>query len=209
MSSLVNGMNRQFNAFLSDYSRYSEIKQLTYNIAALQQKEKGLNLFSVLSFFPGEGKTLFCAALAIAYADAFHANVLVVDTTTFQNKGSLLLEQCIGNTHPLINVVSLDKLKSNTNGLETEKPDCDFSIAKIISKEGLKKYGLVLLDTVALEAKNKNNVDPLLLARLSSASILIVSQALLKAPNLSARVKMLEEPALHLTGVISNEAHNP
>ena len=40
-------------------------------------------------------------------------------------------------------------------------------------------------DTVSLTAKNRNNIDPMLVARLADASLLVVSRKLLKSAKLS------------------------
>src|SRR5882672_9222683 len=89
-----------------EFIRYSELKQLAYKIAALQQ-EKAFGSLAVLSVFPGEGKTLFCATLAMAFVETLRTPVLVMDTTTFQNNGSLVLKQCLGASLPMVEVVSL------------------------------------------------------------------------------------------------------
>src|SRR5689334_6815517 len=88
---------------LQEFIHYYELKQLAYQFSALQQ-QKGFHSLSVLSFYPGEGKTLFCAALALAYAEACGSKVLILDTTTFQNKNSLNLKTCFNGSAPQIHV---------------------------------------------------------------------------------------------------------
>ena len=217
-----------------EFIRYSELKQLAYKFAALQQK-KMFRTLAVLSFFPGEGKSLFCAALAMAYAETCRTNVLVVDTTTFQNKRSLVLKECFNGSVPEVHVMSLEELRRASagsgqlsSGSRTEKTPAlegvvvrehpantaitkenDLSLIKNAAEDRAKQYGLILLDTAPLNAKNKNNVDPLLVAHSSEASVLVVSQKLLHAPDLNAYLKDLEDPTLHLVGMISNEEFVP
>src|SRR3954451_17471476 len=95
---------------LKDITQYSEVKRLADNLMLLQ-RQKQFRSLAVLSLFPGEGKTLFCAMMAHAYSDAFQARVLVVDTTTFRHPKSLNLKQCIDPAHPLIDCISLEEYR--------------------------------------------------------------------------------------------------
>lgn len=218
---------------LQEFIRYSELKQMAYNIAALQQ-QKMFHSLAVLSFFPQEGKSLFCVALALAYAEASRSKVLIVDTATFHQEGSLVLSQCLNGSQTLVEVMSLEDLRKGSSrlippaaSLNTEKspfleaeivkdrrptvqapPENDFNLLKKVAHDGSKGYGLVLLDTASLNAKNKSNIDPLLVARLSDASVLIVSREFLNSRNVTSQLKMMEDPALHLLGIISNEAYS-
>jgi len=217
---------------LREFIRYTELQQLAYNVAAMQQ-EKMFHSLAVLSFLPAEGKTLFCAAMAKSYMETCRTKVLVVDTTTFQNKGSLDLKECFNGSSPEVHVASLEELRRESIGwgsspaewrsgktavlegeIVRERPpnatlsrENDFSLIKNAAEDRSKQYGLVILDTAPLEAKNRSNVDPLLVARLSDASVVVVSRKLLQAPKLGASLKVLEDPSLHLIGMISNEAH--
>src|ERR1041385_3285987 len=79
---------------LRDITRYAEFKRLAYNIVA-QQQQRQFRSLTVLSAFPMEGKTLFCAAVAMAYAETCRSSVLAVDATTYRNPESLTLRDCI------------------------------------------------------------------------------------------------------------------
>jgi len=224
---------RTFQPFdrLKDLMNYSELKRMAYSILAIQQKKRFRTL-SVLSCFPGEGKTLFCAAMAMAYADACRSRVLVVDTTTSHNPRSLILKDCLDPSMSQIDFLSLSERQAESNDLKTSTLDArharetpsveavlvrenttslsvtkesDHALISKVASEGSKHYGLALLDTVPLTVKNKKNIDPYLAASLSDASVLIVSQTLLNAPDLRACLKVLQNPALHLIGVVSNE----
>jgi len=216
---------------LKDLIHYSEIKRLAYKIIA-QQQQKRFRSLAVLSSFPMEGKTLFCAAMAMAYAETSRASVLVVDTTTHQNSKSLTLKDCLDPSCTQIEYLSLAERRTKSNGalsmpidvhLARRQPsveaevvegkaisvsvikESDHALITKVAEESAKQYGLVLLDTVALMARNKNNIDPLLAANLTDASVLMVSPKLLNASNLSACLKLVEDPALHLIGMVSNE----
>jgi Mrp family chromosome partitioning ATPase len=219
---------------IGEFVRYSELKQLAYNTVALQQ-EKRFHSLTVLSFFPGEGKTLFCAALAMAYVEACRARVLVLDTTTIQNKRSLMLRDCFDGSTPQVDVITLEDLRKESvnlrvpmangtyaNAGSTVGPEIvdgspednwsgresDFSLIKRLTEDRSKNYGLVLLDTAALHAKNRSNIDPLLVARLSGASVLVVSRQLLESPGLVSSLKVVQDPTLKLIGIASNEGRN-
>src|SRR5262249_25603828 len=84
---------------LSDAVQYAEVKRLVDQIMRLQH-QKGFRSLAVLSLFPGEGKTLFSAALALAYTSIGQARALVVDTTTLHNPTSLILKQCFDASSP-------------------------------------------------------------------------------------------------------------
>jgi len=219
---------------LKDLMHYSELKRLAYNILAQQQKKRFRTL-AVLSAFPMEGKTLFCAAAAMAYVDTCRSNVLVVDTTTYHNPKSLNLKDCLDPSFPQIDYLSLAERRTKSNGtngahampidprLARQQPTVEIEVVKntavsvsvikesdhaLISKvaeEGAGQYGLVLLDTVPLMAGNKGNIDPLLVAHLSDASVLIASPKLLNSSDLRACLKIIEDPAIHLIGMVSNE----
>lgn len=209
-------------ARIEEYSHYTEVRQLAYNIAALQQ-ESMFHSLAVLSFFPGEGKTLACAALARAYFEARRAPVLIVDTTLRESSSSLALRQCLPSPECTADIASLSDWRKNGaspgrspgedtgHGLPLATPGApnDFALIQSVASHNAKRYGLILLDTVPLTAKNKNNVDPLLIARAANASVLVVSKKLLDAPQLEEKLKLLEDASLHLLGLISNEEFEP
>jgi Mrp family chromosome partitioning ATPase len=216
---------------LGEFVQYSELKQLAFNIAMLQQ-EKMFHSLAVLSFFPGEGKTLFCAAAAMAYADVRQSRVLIIDTTTLQNQGSLLLRDCFTPPSPAVDLMTMQEIRAGSNdapmpesGRARDKhqilhePEIatntrlrtvsgqgsDPNLLRMATQEKSKSHGLVLMDTAPLNSRNKSNVDPLVVARQSDASVLIVSRALLDAADLSACLKIARDPTLRLIGVVANE----
>ncbi len=212
---------------MSEYVRYAELKAAAYAVASLQQK-KMFHSLAILSLYPRDGKTHFTAALALAYADVCRANVLVVDATTYQNKDSLALQEVIPASHPFVRVRSVAQMqiKPATSGaspgshipgeppVEAEivhpdeapkppLPDNDFSLLQDVMKQS-KPYGLVLLDTAAMTAKNKNNIDPCLIARLCDSSLLLVGPPTLSAPDVTRSLTVLHDPSIHLLGLIDN-----
>jgi Mrp family chromosome partitioning ATPase len=215
---------------LKDVVQYSEVKRLADNVMLLQ-RQKQFRSLAVLSLFPREGKTLFTAAMALSYADAMQSRVLVVDTTTLRHPQSLILKQCIDASSPMIDLISLEEYRrgtttngnSNGNGSyhaaeeNALKPDVvnppvnllvrresDQFLIKKLADERASQYGLILLDTAPLTAKNKSNIDPMLVARMADASVLVMNPHL-QSSSLDLHLKILKDPALHLMGIISNE----
>jgi Mrp family chromosome partitioning ATPase len=217
---------------LKDVMHYSELKRMAYGLVARQQKSHFRTL-AVLSCYSGEGKTLFCATLAKAYADICGLNVLVVDAASNYDPSSLALKECIDPALlAQVDYLSLSERRNNPNRTRTVAArgvhqqssietvgteqnghavamsvyrDSDHALIRQVAEEGSRQYGLILLDTVALMSRNKKNTDPFIVAQLADASILIVSPKLLKSPDLNACLKVVENPALHLIGMVSNE----
>lgn len=216
---------------LKDLMNYSELKRLAYKIIA-QQQQKRFRSLAILSSFPMEGKTLFCAAMAMAYAETTHSSVLVVDATTHHNPKSLTLKDCLDPSVSQIDYLSLAERRNESNGVHPMPMEnrlarrqfsveaevvqgsaisvslvnkSDHALISQVAEESAKDYGLVLMDTVSLAARNKNNIDPLLAAHLTDASVLIVSPKLLSSTNLNACLKLIKDPTLHLIGMVANE----
>jgi Mrp family chromosome partitioning ATPase len=226
---------------LEDVTQYAEVKRLTDTIMALQT-QKGFRSLAVLSLFPGEGKTLFTAAMAMSYAATSSSRVLAVDATTAQDPQSLILKQCLGHQFNSIHYLSLEDYRrgiGNSNGRDsgngyhsgsnghdpewTEAPameadwvgegtitlvvkkKSDQSLIQAIADEHAADYGLTLIDTAPLSARNRGNIDPLLVARMADASVVMASPRLLNSPHLHEHMAVLRDPALHVLGLISNE----
>jgi hypothetical protein len=227
MSRSSRAIDQRFKEFI----RYAEVKHIAYNVIALQE-QKMFRSLAVLSFFPGEGKTLFCAAMAMAYVEASNNKAAVIDTTNFQNKKSLSLGDCFEGFSPQLELLSLEGLRraSRSAPLSAEKraagdkmsviePDImsapwagppvsvenDFSLVRRATEDNAKQFRLVLMDTVPLSVRNRGNIDPLLVARTCDASVLIVSRKFLDSGNMNNSLKILEDPSIHLLGMISNE----
>lgn len=207
---------------LRDYSQYAELKQLAFRIKAMQA-DRPFQTLAILSYFPKEGKTLLCAALAMAYADVARSRVAIIDTTTRRNEDSLTLSECLIPGDRRVVMLTMDELRhgTKTSGSDPARPVVhnpeivteipahphegrNTEGFRAVSEEG-KPYGLVMMDTVALSSKNRNNVDPYMIARQTEAAVLVVSRPLLNSPEVSHALKVLREPGLHLIGVIANE----
>jgi Mrp family chromosome partitioning ATPase len=212
---------------LKEVAHYTEVKRMADHFLLLQ-RQKQFRSLAVLSLFPGEGKTLFTALLATAYTQACHGRVLAVDTTTLHTPRSLRLHQCLDPDYPLIDFVSLDEYRHTTNGdgiyhdrhaddvavhqaamngpvATLVKKDSDQYVLRKLAEERSSQYDMILLDTAPLASKNKGNIDPLVMARIADASVLVMNPHRLDKTNLAIPLNMLKDPALHLIGIVSNE----
>jgi Mrp family chromosome partitioning ATPase len=208
---------------LADVAQYSEIKRLADQIIQMQ-RQKPFRSLAVVSLFPGEGKTLFTALMAMAYADACQTRVLVVDTATLRHPASLVLKQCFDSSYPLIDAISLEEYRHSKaeestlnkssdaafkadfmNGsVSMVKKESDQFLIRKLAQERASQYGLVLLDTAPLTTRNKGNIDPLLVARIADVSVLVLNPQRMPVTNIATHMKILKDPALHLMGIVSN-----
>lgn len=214
---------------IREFAQYSEIKQLAFRIKSLQAQKRFQSL-AVLSYFAGEGKTLLCAALALAYADISRNQVCIIDTTTRYIEGSLRLPECLVATERRVAIMTMEDLRTGKANIAREGPAAagkspvvhspevvsgippqavdgrapDATLFRAMSEEG-KTHGLVLIDTVSLNSKNRGNVDPLGIARQSDAAILVVSRKLLNSSEVEQCMTIVRDHELHLMGVVANE----
>jgi len=130
---------------------------------------------AVTSFEPREGKSVLCLALAAAARER-GLKVLILDSATFVRPGSVSLEEAL----------EVEESSGETVATSPALPGVDYQPwifrdgARI--KEGraelerlARSYDLVLLDTAALNAHNRANVDPQICARLTDGTILVGS----------------------------------
>lgn len=199
-------LNESVRGVLAEYVRRTEFKRILNQIVALQLDEKAKSL-AILSYFPGEGKTFFVAALALAYVKFLNGRVLIVDTTNQTSKRSLFLE-CILNESG-----QSAKLPGTTSGridlitganFEQKDNDCaDFHIGPYVDQ--IKQdYDLVLLDTCAVAKADCNNMDPLIVARFVDAALLVTSPRSLQHEILTRMRKITERYEIRLVGSIFN-----
>lgn len=211
---------------LKEVIHYAEIRRMADNILLLQQQKQFRSL-AVLSLFPGEGKTLFCALMAMAYSEASQTRVLAVDSATLHTPRSLRLKMCLDPTYPMIDFLALEEYRQSANGNgsfsghpEQDLPvrdthnasvgllvrkESDQLLLRKLSEEHANQYGLILLDTTSLTTRNKGNIDPLVMARMADASVLVMNPHNANRSNIDIPLSLLKDPALHLIGIISNE----
>ena len=191
---------------LQKFIQYTEIKSLLDRILHLQETEKFQSL-AILSELDGEGKTFITATLAHAYTERLKKKVLVVDASNSGNrnstpvpaharqKGDLLSE--LLEESPLVDVISL----RDWGGA---KADADEYQLKALFAQTGSKYGLILVDTSALSRKNRNNFDPVVIARQCEASILLSARSDVPQDISSENRKRILDSGIKLIGMIFN-----
>jgi Mrp family chromosome partitioning ATPase len=193
---------------LHNFIQYTEIKNLLDRLLLLQETEKFHSL-AVLSEFDGEGKTFVAAALAVAYTERLKRKVLIVDTTTPRQlhlpvsaktrKKSELLGELLEEAEQ-VDVISL----SEWSGMKSHGNADEYQIKKLFAQIAT-QYSLILVDTSSLSRRNRNNFNPVLIARQCDASILISARSEI-APAISEEHKNnIVNSHVKLIGMIHNQ----
>ncbi|MDR3607103.1 MAG: hypothetical protein P4M08_06970 [Oligoflexia bacterium] len=190
---------------LLNYIQYSETKDLLDRLLMLQENAKFKSVV-VLSELSGEGKTFVTAALALAYTERLKKRVLVVDTATPRPAGAAnpgrpspdLLNELLERSET-VDVISLRAW----SGLKKGGDAAEYQLKALFSQVAA-QYGLVLVDTSSLARKNRNNLDPSVIARQCDAAVL-VSSKIEFAVNVSLENrKRMEASGIKLIGMIYN-----
>lgn len=206
---------------LFEYVRYTEFKRLLGQITLIMDGE-GFNSITVVSELPEEGRTFFVSAVALGYSLLLDRRVLVVNTASQSQYRSLMHERIFqfgkvgqgfsgppsppdaGSVGSLLRPRPGIELISPFAGGENQVPvSSDFQLGRYI--ESLKEsYDLVLFDTCALNANNKNNMDPVVIARQSDTAILLTSWKSMDRALLSRTQERLRHWNIRLMGTIFN-----
>lgn len=153
--------NIDLNEYISEQPAQEAFKQLNINIG-LNQKAGKFKLVSIVSFYPGEGKTSVAINLAFAAAKSGN-NVLYVDADLRKSKKLNL--KGYGETKGLTDIsedMEIDEVICNTslNNLKIVTPGTNAvdPVVYLQSKEFNRfiewvsqQYDLVLIDSIALE----------------------------------------------------------
>ena len=192
---------------LTEYIRQTAFKRILHQfmkqVSAAESKS-----VSVLSAYPGEGKTFFVSVLALGLAQFLGQKVLIVDSVA-QTKGKSLYFQGLlgevlpdmprdGNERGVIELLSTDSGTSDTNDT------ADFQLAKYFT--GITgEYDLMLVDTCSIFAAESSNLDPLILAGNTDASLLVTSPRSLIPETAQSLADELGQFDVNLIGSVFNE----
>jgi Mrp family chromosome partitioning ATPase len=196
---------------VTEFVHYAEFKRILDRVvnAHLQDKVKSI---AILSELPGEGKTLLTAALAVGLSELLNSKILVIDTQTFAAPNSLTLDRAL-ETDELPSaakptqktlLVKADLLPMSRQQNKSKDGIVEYKINDLI-QEYSSRYDLLLFDTSALSAKNRNNIDPWVIARHVDTNILVVGDETLKknmSPSFNER-RLSDK--LKICGLIYNE----
>lgn len=201
------------NSPFLDYIRYSEFKRLLGELAVMVDRDR-FKTIAVLSEHPGEGKTFLVSAMALGYASLLDRKVLIVDTVIRNDESHSLYLKKIYEEHleyapflggakthvaRMIELIS-PEMRENK---EDSGDAADFRIGTYVNS--IKdNYDLILVDTCALGAKNKRNIDPVIVARQSDASILVTSDRSLNRESVQRVKQIMAQWHVRVVGVIHN-----
>lgn len=194
---------------LPDLVHRSEFKRAFEQVIAQMQSLNKKSL-ALLSLEPSEGKTLLTSLIAFGYAEFLNERVLIIDAQTSSRSSSLHLQQIfetdeasklagIRRTFQLnIDILELATFESKrASGLE-------YHVDALLDSVG-EDYGLILIDTSAINSKLKNSFDPIVLANRADASLLVVSDKTLGARAISSLKSKPFVQAQKVLGVLYNE----
>lgn len=188
----------------SEYIRYTEIKRLIHQVSNELDRKKSKS-FSVISQYPGEGKTFFVAVLAVGFAQLLKRRVLIVDTTTQTQGGNLYLDRIFDA--PAKNQVESPHvdLISPRNQEGRSEESADFEIGPLADLYA-ERYDLVLFDTCALSLTNKNNMDPVIISKHAGASVLVQTQRSIDVDVINSVREQLGAWDISILGTVFNDA---
>jgi Mrp family chromosome partitioning ATPase len=212
---------------LFDYIKHPDFKRLLNQIVS-QQAEQGFRTLSVLSKFPGEGRTFFTAVLALGYSLYLGRKVIIIDTVNSTRSDSFFfgrilsddrVEKAMISGPGVIDLMTMRALtrqirllqRSNSNDLnllsENEILDpatADFKVGQVLALLRT-KYDLVLIDTFAFESSSKENIDPLIIAKQTDTSLVVTSQKSLERSAILSLKSELKSASINLLATV----HNP
>jgi Mrp family chromosome partitioning ATPase len=196
---------------LQNIVRFAETKQILDQILHAQRERKFRSL-AILSELPREGRSIFTAVLATGFGQLVRQKVLAVDCNTARSPHSLTLERLLESdelagekadqVRKTLSVnVSLVQLKDWAEGMDAI---AEYEVKNLMDGPG-RSFDLALFDTCALAAKNRNNLDPIAIARRCDASILLVSRRSETRSMHSQLRERLRKEKLEVLGIVHNE----
>jgi len=197
---------------LQSVVRFAETKQILDHLLSAQRERK-LRSLAILSEMPREGRSLFSATIATSFGQLVRQKVLVVDCSTHRSPHSLTLERLLesddlGEEEKMDRVrktlsvnVSIVRLRDWAEGMETMP---EYEVKGLMEGPG-KNFDLAIFDTCAMAAKNRNNLDPIAIARRCDAALLLVSRRSATRTLMHEIRERLKKEKLELLGIAVNE----
>jgi hypothetical protein len=197
---------------LQSVVRFAETKQIVDQLLHLQ-RERRIRSLAVLSELPREGRSLFTATIATSFGQLVRQKVLAVDCNTLRSPHSLTLERLLESdelaaeekleqVRKTLSVnVSIVRLRDWADGKDTI---AEYEVKSLMDGPG-KAFDLVVFDTCAMAAKNRNNIDPIAIARRCDASLLLVSRRTASRGAMHEIKERLKKEKLELLGIAYNE----
>ncbi len=180
---------------LQSFTQYAEIKSLLDRILHLQERDNFKTL-ALISEHDGEGKSFLAATLAYAYTRRKNKKALIIDTS---NSGAEKIE-AVKELLEQQSHVDLITLREWEGGNSID----EYQLKKLVSQSS-QNYGLILVDTSSLFRRNKNNFDPLVIARQCDASLLVTSRSDLPTETSVENKKKLVDSGIKILGMVYNQ----
>lgn len=197
-------------AALRDFIQFAEMKQVLDHVLLLRNHRK-LSTVAIVSEAPREGKTFFAAALALAWGEMVGKKVLLVDTSTFTGPWSLellsILEcdeakatrgQPVRTLSKNVHVLQLKDWKNDEGAGFAE-----YQLDRFIQAQK-EQFDLVIFDTCALSATNRNNFDPVSISRRCDGALLVISQREARGGGMVTLKDRMDRERLPVLGVVKN-----
>ncbi len=197
---------------LLSVARFAETKQILDQVLHAQRDQK-IRSIAILSELPREGRSLFAATLATSFGHLVRQKVLVVDCNTRGGPHSLTLERLLESdevSEEARRKMVRETLSVNVSlmGLrdwaEKKETIAEYEVESLMNGPG-KDFDLAIFDTCAMVSKNRNNLDPIAIARRCDAAILLVSRRSGTRGLLQELRERLKKENLDLLGIVFNE----
>ncbi len=210
---LIPPLTAETNVLLqvTEFVHYAEFKRILDKVVHAHTNDK-MKSIAILSELPGEGKTLLTAALAVGLSELLNIKILVIDTQTFSAPNSLTLDRAL-ETDELPSaakptqktlLVKADLLSMSRQQSKSKDGIVEYKISELI-QEYIGRYDLLIFDTSALSAKNRNNIDPWVVARHVDTNILVIGDQTLRKNMSPSFNERRASDKLKICGLIYNE----
>lgn len=193
---------------LTEYIRFPQFKRLVNQIAS-HQAATGVKSLAIMSCEAQEGKSFFCAALALAYSSFLDSQVLVIDSNRDESTRSPYIsvvrgdysfevpDQELHNDASFIDLTSVSEIENNYHA------NSDFYFAPYI-KTIRDRYDLILVDTCSVSNVSTSSVDPMIISSQVDGVIVINSPLSLDKKSLENFSKNLKSNGAQVLGTIFN-----
>lgn len=161
-------------------------------------------IVAVTSLVPAEGKTTFCLAAAWSLAERLGRKVLLVDTANMVRSTSTILSEVCGVE--MDRPFEVQKVQGGPASMSYVwiPPSMGSTRTLKAQIERLSaEYDTVILDTVALNISSRLENDPLEMASVADALVLVRGEARIE---LDANVKLdeLQNAGVRVLGIVAN-----
>lgn len=203
MSEYITG-NSEFmiNQVVDEYISRPEFKRILLDID-ISLTDRGTKILSVLSMFPREGKTFVIAALAMGSAKLLGKRVLIVDCVSHAKEDSFISTLLSGvrseESTGLIDVVTAQSL----TGVQAKQ--ADFRLRPALATLAA-SYDRIFIDTGAVHASVEPEIDPVIIARQSEATIVVTSPYSLHRTAVMDLREQITASGVPVIGTIYSEA---